>query len=307
MKTKTAMKYFAAAVLALTTGGAALSAKTLAVGDPAPQLQAEKWLTAAGQTSIPCTFLNDKEGHIACIGHPSDLTEGMIEDVLAENFDALNWDEAALQIEAEMEKAFSAMISKVLLLDKKFKTQLLEEKWDEAEATVEEIIAIVGADISSQDNDIARTDYRVKILMAKGDTNAAFQEVARIWEEYPQENPQMFQGMAAELLGDPSLNDDALKLVEKICNRLDTHYQKAQVKVWQNLACLARISFIKGDKEKAIQHQQEAIDVQNQYLTPDILEKFGEHAYKSNVAVQKKLQLAMESYKAGQLSEWPVW
>jgi thiol-disulfide isomerase/thioredoxin len=105
---------------------------------------AETWQAAAGQTGIPCSCLIDKDKHIAWIGHPSDLTKGMIEEVLAGNF-------------------------------------------------------------------------------------------------------------------------DAIQLVEKICNRLDTDYQKAQMNAWQNLACLARISFIKCDKEKAIQHQQEAMDVENQY------------------------------------------
>ena len=48
----------------------------------------ECWLNAAGQNGIPCAFLVGKDGKLAWIGSPSELTEKMIEDVLAGTFDA---------------------------------------------------------------------------------------------------------------------------------------------------------------------------------------------------------------------------
>jgi thiol-disulfide isomerase/thioredoxin len=43
----------------------------------------ETWMAAAGQNGIPTAFLIDKTGHIAWIGHPMNLPEKTIEDVLA--------------------------------------------------------------------------------------------------------------------------------------------------------------------------------------------------------------------------------
>ena len=45
------------------------------------------WLDAAGINSIPTAFLVGKDGRIAWIGHPNDLTDEIIEEVLAGKFD----------------------------------------------------------------------------------------------------------------------------------------------------------------------------------------------------------------------------
>lgn len=262
---------------------------------------AETWMAAAGETGIPCSFLVGKDGRTLWIGHPGDLKEGMIVHALAGNFDASKWT-AELQIEeAEEKKRWKNLMSKAFQLDQKFKTQLREKNWDEADTTVAEIIEIMPPE---SELDIVKADYRVKILMAKGDTNAAVQEVARILDKYPQENPQFFLMMATDLLNDPALKGDALGLIEEIVTRVDKNFQKIQGNgIPANLAALARISFMKGDKEQAIQLQQQAIDLQKQYTSPEIFKKFGEKAYGRNVAYQSKLQSTLESYKSGQLPE----
>lgn len=59
----------------------------------------DTWMSAAGQTCLPCAFLVGKDGRIAWIGNPAELTEakiaypvrldGRIEELLAGNFDAV--------------------------------------------------------------------------------------------------------------------------------------------------------------------------------------------------------------------------
>lgn len=44
---------------------------------------AQTWMAAAGRKGIPSAFLVDKKGVIAWIGHPMELKDQMIEDVLA--------------------------------------------------------------------------------------------------------------------------------------------------------------------------------------------------------------------------------
>jgi thiol-disulfide isomerase/thioredoxin len=49
---------------------------------------AKSWMEAAGRDGIPSAFLVDTKGIIAWIGHPMELKEQVIEDVLAGTFDA---------------------------------------------------------------------------------------------------------------------------------------------------------------------------------------------------------------------------
>src|SRR6267142_4879134 len=48
---------------------------------------AKTWMEAAGQNGIPSAFLVDTKGVIAWIGHPMQMKEATIEEVLAGNFD----------------------------------------------------------------------------------------------------------------------------------------------------------------------------------------------------------------------------
>ena len=47
------------------------------------------WLDAAGLNHIPAAFLVGKDARIAWLGHPNELTEEMIEEVLAGEGDSL--------------------------------------------------------------------------------------------------------------------------------------------------------------------------------------------------------------------------
>jgi thiol-disulfide isomerase/thioredoxin len=49
---------------------------------------AKTWMEAAGRDGIPSAFLVDTKGVIAWIGHPMELKEQVIEDVLAGKYDA---------------------------------------------------------------------------------------------------------------------------------------------------------------------------------------------------------------------------
>ena len=55
--------------------------------DPHGQM-AKTWLKAAGLTGIPSAFLVDTKGVIAWIGHPMELQEQVIEDVIAGTYNS---------------------------------------------------------------------------------------------------------------------------------------------------------------------------------------------------------------------------
>src|SRR5262249_13683881 len=48
---------------------------------------ADAWMNAAGQDGIPTAFLVDTQGKLAWIGHPMELKESTIDEVLAGKFD----------------------------------------------------------------------------------------------------------------------------------------------------------------------------------------------------------------------------
>ena len=48
---------------------------------------AKTWMEAAGQSGIPSAFLVDKKGKIAWMGHPMELTEKTLDQVLEGTFD----------------------------------------------------------------------------------------------------------------------------------------------------------------------------------------------------------------------------
>ncbi|MFO1078359.1 MAG: TlpA disulfide reductase family protein [Planctomycetota bacterium] len=75
-----------------------------AATDDASGTIARTWMTAAGRDTIPCTFVIDRQGHIAWIGHPRDL-----DAPLAAIVDG-TWDLAAFKtaFEAERERARAA-------------------------------------------------------------------------------------------------------------------------------------------------------------------------------------------------------
>ena len=64
----------------------------------------DTWMAAAGRNGIPSAFLVDTKGKIAWIGHPMQLKEQIIEDVLAGKFDAHKAAEAYEKEQGNMAK-----------------------------------------------------------------------------------------------------------------------------------------------------------------------------------------------------------
>ncbi|BDU75138.1 TlpA disulfide reductase family protein [Mesoterricola sediminis] len=71
---------------------------------------ADAWMKAASEAGIPCSFLVDREGRVAWIGHPSAL-EGVLKETLAGTYDlaaARTRRETELEITRPIEEAMAA-------------------------------------------------------------------------------------------------------------------------------------------------------------------------------------------------------
>src|SRR5688572_4807717 len=87
---------------------------------------AETWMKAAGQGGIPCSFIVDRKGVVAWIGHPMEMDKPLA-GVIDGTFDP---------------KKAAAEQAKLQAAQRKFGEALQAEKHDEALAAADELIAI---------------------------------------------------------------------------------------------------------------------------------------------------------------------
>src|SRR5688500_13275034 len=120
-------------------------------GDQPAGKMAQTWMKAAGRNGIPCSFIIDREGKIAWIGHPMQM-DRPLEQVVAGTFDAEK--EAALEAErmAQLRQFAAAEQAK---------------DWDKA-------LGLLDAMYASHPS-LAKTHrfMRLRVLGGKGDAAAA--------------------------------------------------------------------------------------------------------------------------------------
>lgn len=224
---------------------------------------AELWLKAAGVKGIPSAFLVGKDGKVAWIGHPMGLEQGLIEQVLAGTHDL---SKAARDYEKQQ------------VADNKsarFYELIREKKWAEAEAVLIEVISLTGA----KEEEVASA--RLLVLTGRGDFDAA----AELAEKYSQHekvknNADALNQIARWLLENESVEGKALILAGQLAIRAN---ELRNAKDPNILGTLARAVFMQGDKERAIDLQQKAINLTD------------------NSKVKEQLQATLQSYNAGKL------
>lgn len=197
---------------------------------------AQRWLVAAGRNEIPCSFVVDQQGRIAWIGHPLAL-EPVLEKVVAGTHDI----EAARR-EVEIDRQVLAAQQKVF--------------W-----------AAAGGDI---DGALAHAEElaRIKPEIASQVPLLQFQILmqAQLWDQAYQRADK-----AIETMDDPlALNtlawwiiDPQSPLARKDLDVALKAAKKAHGLARENpavLDTLARAYFLKGEKQKALELQREAVE-----------------------------------------------
>jgi thiol-disulfide isomerase/thioredoxin len=198
-------------------------------------MMAKTWMEAAGRNGIPTAFMVDTKGAIAWIGHPMTLKEKVIEDVLADRFDAKKAAEETKKEEQAKAKIFRAMQQK---------------KWDEAETALEDAKTV----LPDSDNDML-DQVRLEILFGKKDYPAAYKMATRISDSH-KDNAEMQNELAWRLATDKRLEQRNLDVAETIANRANDASKGNEPGI---LDTLARIKFMQGKKDEAIQLQEKAV------------------------------------------------
>lgn len=203
---------------------------------------AEGWMEAAGQRGIPAAFLVDKQGKIAWIGHPMSLKEKTIEQLLEGTYDVKK---AAVEAEAA-EKREAEMMG----IQKKLVEAMQGSKWDDAEAAVTEMEKI-------EDDEIrARAGFvRVQINLEKKDPAAAAKAAVAVGDKY-KENEQLQNAVAWALATYEKPTDDMIKAADQLAGRANTLTKGENAQI---LDTVARVQFLKGEKNEAIATQEKAV------------------------------------------------
>ena len=227
---------------------------------------ATTWMKAADQNGIPTAFLVDKQGKIAWIGHPMAMQESTIQQVLDGKFDL-----AKAKADYLKQKESEGKLAK---LSRQFGQQMQEKKWDEADATLTEIGKALP---EAQQESVGFA--RLPILLGKGDTDGAVALVEKISEK-AKDNAQGLNQLAWQLAAQENLKG---KLLDAACKIATKANEVSGGKDPAILDTLARTTFLKGEKDKAVELQRKAVDLAD------------------NDDLKKQMRATLDSYKDGKL------
>jgi thiol-disulfide isomerase/thioredoxin len=229
---------------------------------------AETWMAAAGQDGIPTAFLIDKTGHIAWIGHPMAMEEKTIDAVLDGTFDA--------KIAAAKYAADNKERDQMQAMSQKLNKDIKNKDWDAA-----------GADVDAFEK--LRPDFadslktaRFQILLGKKDESGAY-ALLRQFADAHKDEPAAQNQLAWMLVADKDIEHPDLDLAQTMAQRAVDGASDNDSK-WQSLDTLARVKFMKGNKDDAIALEQQALGL-------------------AGADGKSQLQKALDSYKKGELPD----
>jgi thiol-disulfide isomerase/thioredoxin len=197
---------------------------------------AKAWMTASGQEGIPCSFVVDKEGMIAWIGHPMAGLDKVIEGVVAGTFDARKMAEQGVKLE----KAKANLQAALQAQDADKITAALDEVQEADPAAAGQVGAI---------------RFQVLIKMKK-DEKAAYALAARMADKEWKDEAMTLNNLAWMILDEPGLKSRDIDLAFRMAARADELAQHENAAI---LDTFARAHFEKGNVDQAIELQTLAI------------------------------------------------
>jgi thiol-disulfide isomerase/thioredoxin len=204
---------------------------------------ADTWMKAAGRTGIPSSFVVDKRGLIAWIGHPMELKEPLLQKVLNGSFDVAR---AGAEYEQKLkrEKAEEP-------LWEEFNRRMKSKEWDEADAA---LTKLENARPENERSDLAVR--RFNLLMDRKDYARAYKLAAQLSDAHPDD--VAIQGALASRMYAPGASERDLDLAEKIARRANEAGKGTDPGM---LTILAQVLFLKGEKDAAIEYQTKAVEL----------------------------------------------
>lgn len=205
---------------------------------------ADTWMKAAGRNGIPSAFVVDKRGLIAWIGHPMQLKEPLLQEVLNGSFDVAR---AGAEYEQKLKREKTEEP-----LWAEFNRRIKSKEWDEADAA---LTKLENARPENERSDLAVR--RFHLLMDRKDYPAAYKLAARLSDAHPAD--VAIQGaLASRMAYAPGASERDLDLTEKIARRANEAGKGTDPGM---LTTLAQVLFLKGEKDAAIDYQTKAVEL----------------------------------------------
>ena len=225
------------------------------VGFDADKAMAKNWLEAAGVNGIPHAFAVQK-GKIIWQGHPGTLTDALVASMLDGSYSPEKAEQAAKAEEAKQ----VAMMEKFNALGE----ALQAKQWDKAEKLLTEVLPLVP--------ESERADFtegvRDQIALGKGDPSGIYKRIAKYAEENKEDGEQQNE-IAWDLATNPIFEGKRnLELAEK-CAQIAVKLASGNDKA-ASLDTLARIKFLQGKKDEAIKLQQQAVELADEDMKPEV-------------------------------------
>jgi hypothetical protein len=186
----------------------------------------------------------NKQGRIAWIGHPLNLKEKVLEDILADRFDIA---QAVADMERD-ERNQAIMID----LSRKLGASLRQRNWDEADAVVNQLEELLPQE---QRDGVALV--RFQILLGRRDYTGAYKFAETLAESHAS-NALLLNEIAWAIATRPGLEQRDLGVAERLVLQAN---KSTEGKVAGVLDTLARVQFMRGKKSDAIATMKTAIEV----------------------------------------------
>jgi tetratricopeptide (TPR) repeat protein len=211
-------------------------------------VMAKTWMAAAGQDGIPSAFLVGKDGRIAWIGHPMELQESVIEEVLAGKYDV----QKAATAYAQQVK--NQARSEALWQD--YNTARRNKKWDEAISKLDDI-----EKLTPEEQRFNLGQQRFSILVASKDHAAAYKLAGQMSDAHP-ENANIQNELAWKMVSDVTIEKPDLELAEKIATRGVAASKSQDANILDTLAC---VLFMEGKQNQAVTLEEQAANLVEGY------------------------------------------
>ncbi|UCH83490.1 MAG: redoxin family protein [Candidatus Latescibacterota bacterium] len=201
------------------------------------------WMNAAGQRGIPAVFIVDANGKVAWIGHPGEMDEPL-EKIVNDTWD--------LDTYAKTHREKMVLVAKAAPIEDRLFAASGAEKWEEAIAACDELIAL------DPDGYSQAAMFKFQMLLLKvGDTGRAYAYARDAMESSVGKDAWVLNGMAWYIVDpDAELAERDLDLALTLATRAN---EIAEGKDAAVLDTLARVYFTRGDSKKAIELQKKAL------------------------------------------------
>lgn len=199
------------------------------------------WMEAAGQTGIPTAFVVQK-GHIQWIGHPMEL-DPVLEEVLAGT-----WSVEAYKKELVLRERLNE-------LGESFQKATEEER----QQILEEVLAVMDQIVETapkRNGQLLLSMFQIRIGMM-GQPEEAWKLAPRLlktnWD-----NAMVLNQFAWLLATDEGIQDRHLDMALKAARRATELTKNENPDI---LDTLARVHFVRGEKDEAVRWEQKAVDL----------------------------------------------